>query len=84
MNVSDIVFGQIHLQRWRFKVPGKTNIGLSTEHVSETIFRSGNVPWFVRQEDDEFTLVGECYVHGIMDGEFTQTAHLTVQDIVLK
>lgn len=48
------------------------------------VFLGGNVPWVVRQEGHEYELIGECYVHGIMDGEFMQTVHLPVQDIIVK
>ena len=48
------------------------------------VFLGGNVPWIVRQEGPEYTLIGECYVHGIMDSEFMQTTHLPVQDIIVK
>ena len=51
---------------------------------SLSVFLGGNVPWIVRQEGLEFELIGECYVHGIMDGELMQTAHLPVQDLVVK
>jgi len=29
----------------------------------------GEVPFVLRRSDDEYELVGECYVHGLMDGE---------------
>ena len=48
------------------------------------VFLGGSVPRVVRQEDHEHTLVGECYMHGIMDGELMQTTHLPVQDIIVK
>lgn len=48
------------------------------------VFLGGNVPWVVRREGHEYTLVGECYVHGIMDGEFMETVHLPVQDIIVR
>ena len=51
---------------------------------SVCVFLGGNVPWIVRQEDHEYMLVGECYVHGIMNGEYMETDHLPVQDIIVK
>jgi hypothetical protein len=30
---------------------------------------SGKVPFLLRPNGDEYELVGECYVHGLMDGE---------------
>ena len=48
------------------------------------VFLGGNVPWVVRQEDYEYSLVGECYVHGIMEGEIMQTDNLPTQEIIVK
>lgn len=48
------------------------------------VFLGGNVPWVVRQVGHDYSLVGECYVHGMMDGEIMQTDHLPVQDIIVK
>ena len=48
------------------------------------VFLGGDVPWVVRQDGHEYILIGECCVHGIMAGEFIQTAHLPVQDIIVK
>ena len=48
------------------------------------VFLGGNIPWIIRQDGHEYSLVGECYVHGIMDGEFMQTENLPVQDIIVK
>ena len=42
-------------------------------HVRENdkIFLSygGSVPYVLRPSDDKYYFLGECYVHGIMDGE---------------
>lgn len=48
------------------------------------VFLGGNVPWVVRRDGCEYELVGECYVHGIMDGEVLRTVDLQVQDIVVR
>lgn len=48
------------------------------------VFLGGPVPWVIRQEGKEYVLIGECYVHGCMNGEVIITEHLPVQDIVLK
>ncbi|PMD47176.1 HET-domain-containing protein [Hyaloscypha variabilis F] len=39
------------------------------------VLRGGNVPFILKsREDGYFELVGEAYVHGIMDGEFVRSA----------
>lgn len=48
------------------------------------VFLGGPVPWVIRQEGNEYVLIGECYIHGCMNGEVITTEHLPVQDIVLK
>ena len=65
---------------------GYMGIGPSGMRPGDSIcvFLGGNVPWVVRQDGHEYTLVGECYVHGIMDGEVMQTDYIPVQDIILK
>jgi hypothetical protein len=39
------------------------------------VLRGGNVPFILNKREDEyFELVGEAYVHGIMDGEYVRDA----------
>jgi hypothetical protein len=39
------------------------------------VLRGGNVPFILNQrEDGYFEVVGEAYVHGIMDGEYVRDA----------
>ena len=33
------------------------------------VIKGGQVPLLLRPQQGSFRLVGECYVHGIMDGE---------------
>jgi hypothetical protein len=43
-----------------------------------------DVPFIVREDDGKYVLVGECYIHGIMDGEAMDMEKYKIQDIILK
>ena len=38
------------------------------------VLLGGEMPFILRPEGSYYTLVGECYVHGIMDGEVLEAA----------
>jgi hypothetical protein len=38
------------------------------------ILQGGDVPFLLRHESGEHVLVGDCYVHEIMDGELMRAA----------
>jgi hypothetical protein len=65
----------IHPSTYRRKLieTKKGYIGISAEHVQPrdlvVILLGGQMPFILRKVDDHFVLVGEAYVHGIMDGE---------------
>jgi len=48
-------------------------VGLAPEDVKEgdviCILFGGKVPYALRPRDGHYLFLGECYVHGIMDGE---------------
>jgi len=47
----------------------------ATPGKSVCVLRGGNVPFILnRRQDGYFELVGEAYVHGVMDGEFVRDA----------
>jgi hypothetical protein len=50
------------------------------------VLRGGEVPFILRPlEGEYYEFVGECYVHGIMDGSFAQNArHENVETFYLK
>ena len=37
------------------------------------IFQGFTMPFVLRRKDDDFLIVGDCYIHGIMDGELICT-----------
>jgi hypothetical protein len=60
----------------------KGHLGLAPESAEigdiVCIFHGAVVPFVLRPEaDGRYRLLGEAYVHGIMDGEFMSTAHST-------
>ena len=46
------------------------------------VFGGSHVPFVLRPAGETFQLVGECYVHGIMQGEMP-TTNVKVRDIKL-
>ena len=49
------------------------------------LFLGADVPFVIRPVDARlFVVVGECYIHGIMNGEAFQGAHAQTRDILLK
>jgi hypothetical protein len=40
------------------------------EGDSIVIFRGARVPHVIRKRGDDWELIGDCYVHGIMHGSF--------------
>lgn len=57
----------------RVFVTRKGFVGLTAKHVRPddvvAVLLGGQLPFILRQIEDHFVLVGEAYVHGIMDGE---------------
>ncbi|KAF2135453.1 uncharacterized protein K452DRAFT_281500 [Aplosporella prunicola CBS 121167] len=43
-----------------------------------------DIPLMLRPSGDEFTLLGECIVHGVMDGEAMCNEDIVVQDVTIK
>ncbi|KUJ13791.1 uncharacterized protein LY89DRAFT_147261 [Mollisia scopiformis] len=56
------------------------HLGLAPEEVQEhdvvAILYGCNFPVVLRPHGDSFLMIGECYVDGIMDGEFLQTKEI--------
>ena len=47
------------------------------------IFSGGRVPFIVRAEGSEFRLVGEAYVHGLMEGQAVKNG-VEMQEFALR
>ena len=72
----------------RFGVTSKGYMSLfpQTTHIGDEIcvISGGHIPFVVRrQSGDDFQLVGECYVHGIMNGEVLHMTELSRADMTL-
>jgi hypothetical protein len=46
------------------------------------VLHGGQVPFVLRKSDEAYTFIGECYVHGIMDGECLNICE-TVETVIL-
>ncbi len=82
------LYYQTAAQGRRFFTTLSGYMGIGPPHMRSgdlvCVFLGGNVPWVIRQDGLEYSLVGECYVHGIMNGEFMKTENLPVKDIIVK
>src|SRR5204863_4297832 len=73
----------IHCQRGRVLcVTTMGRLGVVPAEVKPgdwiAVFPGGNLPFVLRNiKHNEFTLVGHCYVHGVMDGEIIETLDKT-------
>jgi hypothetical protein len=73
-DVHEFVVTVNHINKgWSFfkTIQGHIGLGLDCLWIGDIVcilFGAG-VPFILRPEDDHYLLVGECYVHGIMDGE---------------
>jgi hypothetical protein len=80
----------VHNRRFFITSDSGMGLGLDTMHENDRIalFLGAQVPFLIRQsEGNVYTLVGECYVHGIMDGEAMQDImkwEVSLQNIVLR
>ena len=48
------------------------------------VLLGGSVAYVLRTAGDHFLLVGECYIHGFMNGEALQGDNVKIQDFVLR
>jgi hypothetical protein len=67
--------------RRRLIVTGKHCLALTSEHVEAgdvvVILNGGQLPFILREVNNHYILIGEAYVHGIMDGEAVPGASLS-------
>jgi hypothetical protein len=59
--------------RRRLVLTEKNHLGLTAEHVERgdrvVILMGGQLPFILRKVDSHYVLIGEAYIHGIMDGQ---------------
>ena len=79
--ISRVLYGRTFMA----STTGLMCLGPEETQAEDVIFvaMGADVPFVLRpQEDGNFKFVGECYVHGIMDGElFRSEANPTVQEV---
>ena len=79
--ISRVLYGRTFMA----STTGLMCLGPEETQAEDVIFvaMGADVPFVLRpQEDGNFKFVGECYVHGIMDGElFRSEANQTVQEV---
>ena len=63
-------------------------MGLGPAHMQPgdlvCVFLGGLVPWVVRSQGEAYSMVGECYVHGLMNGEAIGSEHIPVQQLIIE
>ena len=70
-------------------VTRKGYVGLVPDDATEgdviCVVVGGDVPFVLRRcDDDVYRLLGDCYVHGIMEGEALEAEDSKIQDIILR
>jgi hypothetical protein len=59
-----------------FFITQKGRMGLGPIEMTDgdvvAILLGSSVPFILREQGTQFTLVGECYVHGVMKGEMLE------------
>ncbi|MCJ1460505.1 hypothetical protein MMC28_010887 [Mycoblastus sanguinarius] len=85
-NFEEVYFHVAPCRRFFTTIGGYMGLGHPRMQPGDKVcvFMGGAVPWVIRQEGEEYVLIGECYVHGLMDGEAMRTERLPVQDLVIK
>jgi hypothetical protein len=84
-NTEDFQFSLIygsHHRRFFTTTTGYFGVGPSTMQSGDfvVILCDAVAPFVLRQEGDEFRLVGACYVHGIMFGEVSKASEASDPD----
>jgi len=88
LNYKSILEGTLH--EWRFFTTqrGYVGIGPKATEIGDivTIISGGRVPFLLRKSEmllGSHRLVGECYIHGIMNGEGLHLKDVVKKDIIL-
>jgi hypothetical protein len=78
-NIFNMALGCSTAVERRFFQLSNGFIGLGPEMIQENdvcgIFYGAKVPFILRESEEGYQLIGECYVHGIMHGEVCKPWH---------
>ncbi|KAN0102765.1 HET domain containing protein [Hyaloscypha variabilis] len=70
-----------------FFVTQKGRMGLGPIEMTDgdvvAILLGGSVPFILREQGTQFTLVGECYVHGVMKGEMLEDPSVGLETLCI-
>ena len=69
--IASAIFNAIQLRRLATSETGYMGLVSHQAQIGDVIYMlwGGSVPYLLRPKGDGFWIVGECYVHGLMDGE---------------
>ena len=67
-------------------VKGYVGLGLAEMQTGDkfAILLGSSVPFVIKEQEDHYTLVGECYVHGLMNVEAFQDDKIDSQLIQIR
>ena len=84
--MTNIMGGVVPDRRFFSTLGGYMGLGPARMQPGDLVcvFLGGLVPWIIRRRVDAYILVGECYVHGLMNGEAIESEHIPVKGLIIE